>query len=301
MKGKVAYIVADLEGSTGVWTKAHTLLGTPEWQEARVELTRDINAVVDSLFEMDVKGVVVKDFHRTGYNLIPQYLDKRAKLVSGYYIGPAVGYGKLYGADFALFVGLHASGGNESGFLPHTLTSRIAEIRVNGKRICEAELFATVLSAFQVPVCFFSGCPAACQELAQKMDWVLTYPIAKEPEIYGDERKRQAYITQKRKGLRETIKEISDPKAMPLFVMKPPFDCQVIFHEEIEARRMNPWGFSQDGRIIHFQTEQFLELYQNLLKIAYFPKLAYQMRSLILPLTRLVWKIQSLKHLPLSP
>ena len=48
MKGKTAYLVADLEGSTGAWTKAHTLLGTPEWQEARVELTRDINAVAES-------------------------------------------------------------------------------------------------------------------------------------------------------------------------------------------------------------------------------------------------------------
>jgi len=301
MKGKVAYVVADLEGSTGAWTKAHTLLGTPEWQEARVDLTRDINAVSEALFEMGVKGVVVKDFHRTGYNLIPRYLDRRVRLVSGYYTGPAVGYGKLYGADFALFVGLHASGGSESGFLPHTLTSRIAEILVNGKRICEPELFATVLSAFQVPVCFFSGCPAACQEVKKMMEWVVTYAIAKEPETYEDPTKRKAYITQKRKGLREKIKEISNPQAMPLFVMKPPFDCQVIFQEEAEARRMNPWGFAQEGKIIRFHTEQFLDLYQNLLKIAYFPKMAYQMRSLVLPLTRAVWKIQSWKHLPFSP
>ncbi len=297
MKGKVAYIVADLEGSTGAWTKAHTLLGTPEWQEARVELTRDSNAVVESLFEMGVRGVVVKDFHRTGYNLIPRYLDRRAKLVSGYYSGPAVGYGKLYDADFALFVGLHASGGNESGFLPHTLTSRIAEIQVNGKRICESELFATVLSAFHVPVCFFSGCPAACQEVTERMDWVITYAVPKEIEIYRDEKRRRDHIAQKREGLKKKIKEISDPKAMPLFAMKPPFDCQVIFHEEADARRMNPWRFSQQGKTIHFHAEQFLELYQNLLKIAYFPKLAYQMRSLVLPITRAVWKIQSLKHL----
>jgi len=62
MKGKIAYVVADLEGSTGAWTKAHTLLATPEWQEARVELTRDLNAVAGALFERGVKGVGVKDF-----------------------------------------------------------------------------------------------------------------------------------------------------------------------------------------------------------------------------------------------
>jgi len=297
MKGKVAYIVADLEGSTGAWTKAHTLLGTPQWQKARVELTRDINAVTEALFEMGVKGVVVKDFHRTGYNLIPRYLDRRVKLVSGYYTGPAMGYGNLHGADFALFVGLHASGGNEDGFLPHTLTGRIAEILVNGKTVCEAELFATVLSAFQVPVCFFSGCPAACQEVKQKMEWVVTYAIAKDPEIYQDERRWRDYIIQKRQGLREKIDEISNPEALPLFFMKPPFNCQVIFQEEAEARCMNPWGFLQDGRTVSFHAEHFLELYQNLLKIAYFPKVAYQLRSLVLPMTRFIWKIQSLKHL----
>ena len=129
MNGRVAYVVADLEGSTGAWTKAHTLLGTPEWQEARVEMTRDLNAVAGALFERGVKGVVVKDFHRTGFNVIPDYLDQRVKLVSGYYTGPAVGYGKLHGADFALFVGLHASGGNAEGFLAHTLTSLKVELR----------------------------------------------------------------------------------------------------------------------------------------------------------------------------
>jgi D-amino peptidase len=211
----------------------------PECQEARVELTRDINAVAEALFERNVKGVVVKDFHRTGYNLLPSYLDKRVKLVSGYYNGPAVGYGKLYGADFALFVGLHASGGNERGFLAHTLTSRIAEIRVNGKRIGESELFATVLSAFRVPVVFFSGCPAACQEVKERMNWVVTYAIPKDPLIYQDADKRKGYIARMRKGLRERIKEIPDPEGLPLFVLKSPFDCRVTFQEEAEAWRMN--------------------------------------------------------------
>jgi D-amino peptidase len=296
MKGKTAYLVADLEGSTGAWTKAHTLLGTPEWQEARVELTRDINAVAGSLLEMGVKGVVVKDFHRTGYNLILPRLDPRIKVVSGYYTGPALGYGDLHGADFALFVGLHAAGGNEKGFLPHTLTSRLAEIRVNGARVCESELFATVLSDFNVPVVFFSGCPAACQEVSEKMSWVITSEIPKDPEIYRDEKKRGEFILEKRERLKQRVKEIVNPTEQPLFRMQPPFDCQVVFQDEAEARR-NPWGFPRSGCTLRVEASHFLDLYESLLKIAYFPKLAYQFRSAVLPLTRLVWKIQSRKHL----
>ena len=297
MKGKIAYIVADLEGSTGALTKAHTLLATPEWQEARVELTRDINAVTEALFTRGIRGVVVKDFHRTGYNIIPAYLDRRAKLVSGYYTGPAVGYGQLHGADFALFVGLHAAGGNERGFLAHTLTSRIAEILVNGKRVCESELFSTVLSSFHVPVSFFSGCPAACREVKERMDWVVTCDIPKDPSVGRDPEKRKVYIQRAREGLRNSVLEMPDPDGLPFFAMKPPFDCRVIFQEETEANRMNAWGFPQEGRIIRFHAGEFLEMYENLLKIAYFPKVAYTLRHLVIPLTRVVWRIQSLKHL----
>ena len=297
MKDKIAYIVADLEGSTGAWTKAHTLLATPEWQEARVELTRDINAVIEALFAKGVRGVVVKDFHRTGYNLIPAYLDRRAKLVSGYYNGPAVGYGQLHGADFALFVGLHAAGGNEKGFLAHTLTSRIAEILVNGKRVCESELFSTILSSFHVPVAFFSGCPEACREVEERMGWVVTCAIPKDPSLYQDPEKKREYIRRAREGLRNSVLEIPEVDGLPLFAMKPPFECQVIFQEETEANRMNAWDFPQEGRIIHFHAAEFLEMYENLLKIAYFPKLAYTLRYLVIPLTRVVWRIQSLKHL----
>jgi D-amino peptidase len=296
MKGKIAYLVCDIEGSTGVWTKAHTLLGTPEWQQARVELTRDINAVAEALFEMKAKGVVVKDFHRTGYNLIPPYLDPRIKLVSGYYTGPALGYGNLHGADFALFVGLHASGGNEKGFLAHTLTSRIAEIRVNGSRICETELFAPVLSEFHVPVVFFSGCPAACREVSEKMNWMVTCEVPKDPEIHKDGKRRQEYIIEKRKELKAKVREIVNPTQKPLFRMHPLSECRVVFQEEAEARR-NPWGFPREGRTLHFEAGRFLDLYENLLKIAYFPKLAYRCRSVVLPLTRLIWKIHSWKHL----
>lgn len=296
MRGKVAYVVADIEGSTGVWTKAHTQRGR-EWQEARVELTLDINAVAEALFERGVRQVIVKDWHRTGFNIIPAYLDSRIKLVSGYYVGPALGYGNLYGANFALFVGLHAASGNPQGFLAHTLTSRIAEIALNGKRVCESELFATVLSDFRVPVCFFSGCPAACAEVQERMPWVMTQAIAKNPDIYRNPEMRREYIRRMRAGLKAKIGEIPDhPQDLPLFRMEPPFDCRVIFHDEDQARKMNPWAFPREGNVIHFRSDHFLEFYENLLKISYFSKWTFRLRSLALPLSRIVWKIQARKH-----
>ena len=128
------------------------------------------------------------------------------------------------------------------------------------------------------------------------MPWVVTFSIPKDPLIYQDEKKRKDYMAGMRQGLGQRIKEMPDIEELPLLIMNPPFDCRLIFHEESEARRMNPWGFPQEGRIIRFHSEEFMEMYQNLLKIAYFPKLAYTFRTLVIPLTRVFWRIQSWKH-----
>jgi hypothetical protein len=129
------------------------------------------------------------------------------------------------------------------------------------------------------------------------MDWVGTYAIPKDPLVYGDPNKRKEYIQQAREGLRKSILGIPGVDGLPLFSMKPPFQCQVIFREEAEAQRMNAWGFPREGRVIRFRAEEFLGMYENLLKVAYFPRLAYTLRYLAIPLTRVVWRIQSLKHL----
>jgi D-aminopeptidase len=129
------------------------------------------------------------------------------------------------------------------------------------------------------------------------MDWVVTCAIPKDPSVYRDPGKKKEYIHRARESLRTSVWEIPEVNGLPLFAMKPPFDCQVIFQKETEANRVNAWGFLQEGRIIRFQAAEFLKMYENLLKIAYFPKLAYTLRHLVIPLTRVVWRIQSLKHI----
>ena len=97
---------------------------TDDWSRACVEMTRDVNTVVEGLFDAGVKQVTVKDFHRTAYNLLPELIDYRTQVVSGYKRGPVPGIGHPGDATTAMFLGMHAASGTE-GFLAHTLTSRI--------------------------------------------------------------------------------------------------------------------------------------------------------------------------------
>ena len=124
-------------------------------------MSLDLNAVVTALFEFGVEHVLVKDFHRTGYNLLAELTDPRAEIIYGYHSGPVPGIGVPGDAQAVMFLGMHAASGT-AGFLAHTLTSRIARLEVNGEPLAEVELFASALAPFGMRPVFYSGCPPGC-------------------------------------------------------------------------------------------------------------------------------------------
>ena len=138
-------IIADIEGSSGCWNYRASSFLTQEWGLACLEMTLDVNSVVVALFDAGVRQVTVKDFHRTGYNLLPELIDSRAQIVSGYRSGPVPGLGDPTNAQAVMFLGMHAAAGTE-GFMAHTLTSRIMWLEVNKKPLAEVELFSASLA-----------------------------------------------------------------------------------------------------------------------------------------------------------
>jgi D-amino peptidase len=172
-------IIADIEGSSGCWNYRASSFMTPEWSRACAAMTRDVNSVVAALFESGVEHIRVKDFHRTGYNLLPELTDPRAEIIHGYHSGPVPGVGKPKDAQAVMFLGMHAASGTE-GFLAHTLTSRIARLEVNGEPLAEVELFASALAPFGVRPIFFTGCPLVCEQARAAIPNIFTYSIYKE-------------------------------------------------------------------------------------------------------------------------
>ena len=134
---------------------------TKDWARACLEMTRDVQAVVQALFDNGVETIRIKDFHRTGYNLLPELIDSRSEIVHGYHAGPVPGMGSPGDAEAVIFLGMHAASGTD-GFLAHTLTSRVDLVEVNGDPLAEIQLFASSLAPWGLKPIFFSGCPVAC-------------------------------------------------------------------------------------------------------------------------------------------
>ena len=171
-------IIADIEGSSGCWNRRASSFLTQEWARACLEMTRDVDAVVQALFNAGVERIQIKDFHRTGYNLLPEKIDARAEVIQGYLAGPVPGLGDPTGVEGILFMGMHAAAGT-AGFLAHTLTSRIARLEVNGRPFSEVELFAACLAPFNLKPLFYTGCPIACDQAAGAIENIIVYPIDK--------------------------------------------------------------------------------------------------------------------------
>jgi D-amino peptidase len=171
-------IVADIEGSSGCWNYAGSAFMTRAWVNACENMTADVSAVATALLEAGVRSVTVKDFHRTGYNLLAERLPDAVELISGYHADPVPGMGDPRPAEAVMFLGLHAASGTE-GFLSHTLTSRLADIRINDRPLPEVQLFAASLAPLGLAPLYFSGCPEACRQAKAVIPGITTHAIDK--------------------------------------------------------------------------------------------------------------------------
>jgi D-amino peptidase len=257
-------IIADIEGSSGCWNYRASSFLTSEWSRACLEMTLDVNAVVRALFDTGVNSVTVKDFHRTGYNLLPELIDSRAQVLSGYKRRPVPGLGDPDDAQAVMFLGMHAASGTE-GFLAHTLTSRIRRLDVNGKPLAEVELFSASLAPHGVRPIFFSGCPVACAQARDAVSAIYTYSIDKSLSL------AQIDADSWRSGLVSSAVDSLNNEATEPYTPPGPFKAEVTMRsgESTAQKLARRWGFDQvDGRIF-IEAADIHELYMDLIRLCY--------------------------------
>ncbi|MGW8188478.1 MAG: M55 family metallopeptidase [Desulfobacterales bacterium] len=257
-------IIADIEGSSGCWNHRASAFKTHEWVAACLDMTRDVAAVVGSLLDYGVRRVTVMDFHRTGFNILPEMIDSRARVFQGYRVGPVPGIGDPGSAEAVLFLGMHAASGS-AGFMAHTLTSRIRRLEVNGELLPEVYLFAGSVAPYGVRPIFFSGCPVACDQAQNIIPGIHTYPIEKSVG------RREFAVEPWRQGLaRAAASALCTAQTVP-FEPAGPFHARVTLRKgEPAARKLAArWGVHRQGADILLQHERLDDLYYDLLRICY--------------------------------
>ena len=286
MPHKKILIIADIEGSSGCFDyESGTFMGRG-WPRACLEMSLDINAVAGALLDAGVQQVYVKDFHRTGYNLFPRMIDPRATLIQGYSTGPVPGIGNPTDASGLIMVGMHAPSG-AGGFLPHTLTSRISKLMVNGRLMSEAQLFSASLAPFGIAPLFFSGCPIACRHAARAIQGISCLAIDKFclKKAFDVGLWRQELATMAVEMITKKESRVYDPQG--------PFHSVVTMDGGKKSARIiaSRWGFIQRGADLHLNASTLQELYEMLIKLAYLTPFTRKILPLGLPLYNLVGKM----------
>lgn len=165
------YISVDMEGVAGISHGKPTGRGDDLYPQSVELMTGEANAAIDGAFAGGATEATVNDSHGQMFNLTPDKLDPRARLVQGKKAYSMVEAARETDFNVALFVGYHARSGHPRGTIAHTYTGKITLATVNDRPVTEAAMNALYLGAFGVPVGLVSGDDALAEELADWLPW----------------------------------------------------------------------------------------------------------------------------------
>lgn len=165
-KGLKIMIQVDFEGVAGIVNFDEIYPGHPHFDRNCTMLTHEVNAAIEGAVAAGATTIVVRDGHAGNINVDPLLLDRRAMLTRGRV--PGTPHTMVLGIDDTfdalLFIGAHARAGEQMGTLSHTMSLKVADLKINGRPISEPAFNSLYASKFDVPVVFVAGDNTACKE-----------------------------------------------------------------------------------------------------------------------------------------
>ncbi len=291
-------VFADIEGSFGIWRMRQCRSGTAEWQYGRECLTEDVNQVVAGAFDGGAAEVTIKDIHDSGFNCLIDRLDARARYVGGHFITPSF-FGNLSSCDLVLFVAIHAASGTEQAFFPHTHYGIFSEVRINGKRVSEMDIYGAYLGEFGLPIGFVSGEGIAVEQALETLPWARPVMVDKRKEAYTSGEKSVHYLAEGRSRLRKRAAEaVRTSSQMKPLLLRGPLRFEAVFRNETLARKYNTWDFPRKGSTVEWQADTMTEGFELLNKLTFFPKGVYPVRRPMMWLMRAFYRVRHTHFAP---
>ncbi|MFJ9855120.1 M55 family metallopeptidase [Streptomyces sp. NPDC101150] len=263
-------ISVDMEGISGVVHPTETNPDRYDYERARALMTAETNSAIAGVLDAEPTAAVwVADAHGPFRNLLPEQLDRRARLVRGKPRPLGMLGGLDEDTDAVVLVGYHARAGRGPAVLAHTMNDGILDVRVAGRSMGEIGLNAAMAGHLNVPVVLLSGDDRACAELHDLVPSAVTVAVkqalgqgaavALHPEEAGERLRRAAAeaITRRAQvaplalaGPLEVEVDLSAPFMVDLAVLVP--------------------GVSraEGGRTVTFSATGFAETYRLVLLLA---------------------------------
>lgn len=172
------FISADIEGVTGATSRNETDKAHAEYPEVREQMTAEVAAACEGALSAGATEILVKDGHWTGRNLIAAKLPRDIRLIRSWTHDPycmMAGLDRTF--DAALMIGYHSRAGSDTSPLAHTITGRVAHIKINDRYASEFLINAYTAGLLGVPVVFLSGDAGTCQDASEFLPRLTTVAV----------------------------------------------------------------------------------------------------------------------------
>ena len=201
-------LALDLEGVNLVAGEAYQSLGreTAEWEIARAQAAKEVNAAAEALFAAGAEAVGLWDNHGGGGNVDRALLDPRITWEQPDHSTPRMRFAQgRY--DCLCFFGYHAMEGTLGGVLAHTMNSKEVQFyKLNGKQIGEVDMDAYIAASLGMPSCFFAGGNIACAQAARAVPGIVT--VVTKEELGRNEaifRENDELLAEIKRGIVEAV------------------------------------------------------------------------------------------------
>lgn len=160
------FISSDIEGTAGIthWHETDREKGGSSYAYYCEKMTDEVVAACEGALAAGATGLLVKDAHESGRNIIPDRLPAMALLRRAWSGHP---YSMVAGLDDSFdalaFTGYHSPAYADGNPLAHTMNLGVDEITINGMRTSEFIIHSYVAGSLGVPVVFVSGDKALCE------------------------------------------------------------------------------------------------------------------------------------------
>jgi D-amino peptidase len=259
-KGLKVFISVDMEGISGVVNWDDVTVGGTDYGLFRRLMTAETNAAIEGALAAGATEIVVRDAHDTGRNILPDLLRPEALLLRDWSYGPLSmmeGLDKTF--DAAIFIGYHARASTPDAVLKHTMTTKLLDVVINGKKMPEAGINGLIAGMFDVPVVLISGdkaIAAQAMELFGDIETVIVKEGIGTAEKGIHPEKAQALIRQK------TTAALKRVKAFKPLKLAAPYTLDVSFAEEAGAQKASwiPGAVRKDEHTVSFTAGTVMDL-----------------------------------------
>lgn len=230
------YLMVDIEGISGIYSRAQVTLDGGRFNEGRRYMTDDINACIKGLKEAGVDKIYVRDCHGASHAVIWEEISPDAD----YIISGSTGEKRFMGVedcDAVILLGYHAMAGTQGGVLEHTFSSKsFQNVWMNGEKAGEVALDAGMLGDMGKPVIMVSGDDKVCAEAKTVLPDTVTAEVKKGCGTFGamllPREKAHKLIAEKAKEAVEKFKDIKP------YVVSKPVEIKVEYIERAALPKM---------------------------------------------------------------